>query len=48
MKVKLSLNEKLPLHKMIEIHSMIIVARVVFIKITNNPQVLLHECLYKL
>ena len=49
MKIKLNLDDELPLNKMIEIPSMIIVVRAVFYK--NNkcyPQVFLDECLYQL
>ena len=35
MKIKFDLDDKLPLNKKIKIHSMIIVARAVFMKITN-------------
>ena len=49
MKIKLNLDDELPLNKMIEIPSMITVVRAVFYK--NNkcyPQVSLDECLYQL
>ena len=49
MKIKLNLDDELPLNKMIEIPSMIIVDRAVFYK--NNkcyPQAFLDECLYQL
>ena len=48
MKIKLNLDDELPLNKMIEIPSMIIVVRAGFSK--NNkryPQVFLDECLYQ-
>ena len=49
MKIKVNLDDELPLNKMTEIPSMIIVVRAVFHE--NNkyyPQVFLDECLYKL
>ena len=49
MKIKLNLDEELPLNKTIEIPSMIIVVRAVFYE--NNkyyPNFFLDECLYKL
>ena len=49
MKIKVNLDDELPLNKMTEIPSMIIVVKAVFHE--NNkyyPQVFLDECLYKL
>ena len=48
-KIKLNLDDELPLNKTTEIPSMIRVVRVVFHENNNYyPQVLLEECLYKL
>ena len=49
MKIEFNSDDDFPLSKIIEIHSMIIVARAVFMKITNITQkIFLGECLYKL
>ena len=49
MKMKLNLDDELPLSKTIEIPSMIIVVRAVFyVPNKHYPQVFLDECLYKL
>ena len=49
MKIKLNLDDKLPLNNAIETGSIIIVARTVFQENKKYyPQVFLDECLYKL
>ena len=49
MKIKFNSDDELPLNKTIEILGMIIVVRSVFHENnTYQPQVFLHECLYKL
>ena len=49
MKIKLKLDDELPLNKTIEINSMIIVVRTIFHKNHKYyPQVFLDKCLYKL
>ena len=48
-KVKLNLNDDLPLNKTLELRNMIIVVTSVFHKGNKHyPQVFLEECLYKL
>ena len=49
MKIKLDLDDELPLHKTIEVRSMTIVVRAVFHESKNYyPQLFLCECLNKL
>ena len=49
MKVKINLDDKLPLNKTIEISTITIVVRIVFLEINKYyAQNFLNECLYKI